>query len=76
MNLKPVLEKLYEGDYDLLVTDIYQEPQTANTAQVYLTPTLIREHPAPVVRIVGNFSSEEEVRRLLGARFSNETPDE
>jgi circadian clock protein KaiB len=75
-NLKPVLGKLFEGGYELRVTDIYQEPQKANTAHVYVAPTLVREHPEPVVRMVGGFSSEDEIRSLLIARFPNETPDE
>lgn len=75
-NLKPVLEKLFDGDYELRVTDIYQEPQKANAAQVYLAPTLVREHPEPVVRIVGDFSSEDDIQSLLIARLSNETADE
>lgn len=75
-NLKPVLERLFDGDYELRVTDVYQEPQTANAAQVYLTPTLVREQPAPVLRIVGDFSSEEKITSSLMAGLSNEFPDE
>lgn len=75
-NMKPVLGKLFEGNYDLRVTDIYQEPQAANAARVYLAPTLIREHPAPVVRVVGDFSSREEIRSLLTGRLQNDTQDE
>lgn len=75
-HLKPVLEKLFEGHYELRVTDIYQEPKKANAAKVYLAPTLVRESPAPVLRIVGDFSSEEVITSLLIARLSNEVPDE
>lgn len=75
-HLKHVLEELFEGDYELRVTDIYQEPQTANAARVYLAPTLVREHPGPVLRIVGVFSSGEETRSSLIAWLSNEVPDE
>ena len=75
-HLKPVLEKLFEGDYELRVTDIYQEPQKANAANVFLVPTLVREHPEPELRIVGDFSSEEKIRSSLMARFSNSSSDE
>jgi len=75
-NLKPVLERLWGGDYELRVTDIYQEPQTANAARVYMAPTLVREQPAPELRIVGDFSSEEELISSLMAGLSDETPDE
>ena len=75
-NLKPVLEKIFDGEYDLRVTDIFQEPQEAHAAGVDLAPTLVREYPAPVLKMVGNFSSGEEIRSLLIARLSNETPDE
>lgn len=75
-HLKSVLKELFEGDYELRITDIYQEPQKANAAQVYLAPTLIREHPAPVLRIVGDFSNEEEITSSLIADLLNEAPDE
>ncbi|MGH7972391.1 MAG: circadian clock KaiB family protein, partial [Limisphaerales bacterium] len=75
-NLKPVLEKLFDGDYELRVTDIYQEPHKANAVQVYVTPTLVREHPEPVVRMVGDFSSEDVIRSLLIEQLTNEKPDE
>lgn len=75
-NLKPVLEELFDGDYELRVTDIYQEPQKANAAQVYVAPALVREHPEPVVRIVGDFSSEDGLRSLLMERLTSEMPAE
>lgn len=75
-NLRPVLEDLFEGDYELFVTDIYQEPHKATAAQVYMAPTLIREYPAPVMRVVGDFSNEENIRAMLAPEASNETPDE
>jgi hypothetical protein len=41
-----------------------------------LAPTLIREHPAPVLRIAGDFSSEEKIRSSLIAWLSKDVPDE
>jgi circadian clock protein KaiB len=74
-NMKRVLEELFGGDYELLVTDIYQEPEKVEAAQVYLVPMLVREQPEPEVRITGDFSSEDDVRSLLVAGLAIETPD-
>lgn len=75
-NLRPVLEGLYEGDYELLLTDIYQQPQEATAARVHMAPTLIREYPAPVLRVVGDFSNEKNIRAMLAPRAPNKIPDE
>jgi circadian clock protein KaiB len=74
-NLRPVLEGLYEGDYELLVTDIYQQPHEATAARVHMAPTLVREYPAPILRVVGDFSNMKNIRAMLAPGASSEIPD-
>jgi len=40
----------------LEVIDIYQSPDLARAYQIVATPTLIREHPAPERRFIGNMA--------------------
>lgn len=45
------------GGYDLVVIDIYQQPILARDGQIFATPTLVREFPRPVRRLIGNLSN-------------------
>ena len=45
------------GNFDLEVIDIYQQPILARDGQILATPTLVREFPRPVRRLIGNLSN-------------------
>jgi circadian clock protein KaiB len=60
-NLKAICEQHLKGRYDLEVIDIYKSPQSAIGQQIVATPTLIKELPAPLRRIVGDLSNRERV---------------
>jgi circadian clock protein KaiB len=45
-----------QGEYELEVIDIYQQPILARDGQILATPTLVREFPRPVRRLIGNLS--------------------
>ena len=45
------------GEYELEVIDIYQQPILARDGQILATPTLVREFPSPVRRLIGNLSN-------------------
>ncbi len=72
-NVKGILESLFAAAYELKVTDVYQEPQVGMAAEVHSTPTLIREHPTPAIRISGDFSGEKIDQSLLVALVPKET---
>jgi circadian clock protein KaiB len=46
-----------EGTYELKVIDVYQQPLLARDGQIVATPTLVRELPRPVRRLIGNLTS-------------------
>lgn len=60
-NLKAVCEEYLVGQYDLEVIDIYQQPLLAKGDQIVATPTLIKQFPVPVRRLVGDLSQQERV---------------
>ena len=45
------------GDFELKVIDVYQQPILARDGQIVATPTLVREFPKPVRRLIGNLAN-------------------
>lgn len=74
-NLKAICEKHLKGRYELEVIDIYKQPQLASGEQIIATPTLIKQLPAPLRRIVGDLSDAERVLLGLDLCISNERKD-
>jgi circadian clock protein KaiB len=46
-----------KGNFELEVIDVYQQPILARDGQIVATPTLVREFPQPVRRLIGNLSN-------------------
>lgn len=63
-NLREVCEKNLEGRYTLEVIDIYQQPELARGEQIIAAPTLIKDLPPPLRRMIGDLSSTERI--LIG----------
>lgn len=63
LNLKALCEEHLPGRYELVVVDVYQQPELAEGDRVVATPTLIRKLPLPLRRLVGDLSDSE--RTLL-----------
>ena len=62
--IKALCEERLQGRYELEVIDIYQHPQLAIDEQIIAVPTLVKQLPPPLRRLVGDLSNEERV--LLG----------
>ena len=63
--VKDVCEGLLDGNYDLEVVDLYAEPARAAEEQVLAAPTLVRQSPPPLRRLIGNLEDPERLRRGL-----------
>jgi circadian clock protein KaiB len=70
-NLKAICEKHLKGNYELEITDVYQQPLIAQREQVIALPMLIKESPMPVRRLIGDMSDTEKVLRGLGLPAAN-----
>jgi circadian clock protein KaiB len=46
-----------EDHCDLEVIDVYQQPILARDGQIDATPTLVKEFPLPVRRLIGNLAN-------------------
>ena len=67
-NLKEICEKEMEGLYELQVIDVLESPQLAENEKILATPTLIKDLPPPLKRVIGDLSNSERV--LLGLDLS------
>ncbi|MDQ2769920.1 MAG: circadian clock KaiB family protein [Bacteroidota bacterium] len=65
-NIKALCEEYLAGRYELLIIDIYQEPELAQREDLIGVPTLIKRHPGLVRRLVGDLSDRERVLKALG----------
>ena len=63
-NLRKICEEELEGRYDMEVIDVLERPQLAEDEKIMATPTLVKELPPPLRRIIGDLSDKENV--LLG----------
>ena len=63
-NVRAVCDEYLDGHFDLEVVDIYQQPDLAKGEQIIAAPTLIKELPLPLRRIIGDMSDRD--RLLVG----------
>jgi circadian clock protein KaiB len=68
VNIKKLCEAHLQGRYVLEVIDLYQQPHLAQGEQIIAVPTLIRELPSPLRRVIGDLSSTERVLVGLDVR--------
>lgn len=67
-NVVAICDERLKGKYDLTVVDVYQEPERAKREQVIAAPTLIKKHPGPPRKLIGDLSNRAEVLRGLGLK--------
>jgi circadian clock protein KaiB len=60
-SIKSICEQHLQGRYDLEVIDIYQHPELAKEKQIVAVPTLVKELPDPLRRLIGDLSDRERV---------------
>jgi len=57
LRTRQLCETELKGQYELEVIDVYQQPILARDGQIIATPTLVREFPQPVRRLIGNLAN-------------------
>jgi circadian clock protein KaiB len=71
-NVRALCEEYLAGRFDLEVIDIYQQPAVAVSAQIVAAPTLIKQAPAPVRRMIGDLSNRDKI--LVGLNIIASPP--
>jgi len=63
-NLQRICEQELQGRFKLDIVDVLEHPQAAEDDRILATPTLIKQLPPPLRRVIGDLSDREKV--LLG----------
>lgn len=69
-NLRRICEEHLPGRYEIEVIDLRENPKLAREHNIVAIPTLVRELPVPLRKIIGDLSDEEKV--LVNLRLENE----
>ena len=68
-NLKRLCEEHLQGEYEIEIVDLLQNPQLAQGDQIFAIPTLVRKLPEPMRKIIGDLSNTERVLVGLDLRL-------
>ncbi|HEX5462724.1 MAG TPA: circadian clock KaiB family protein [Steroidobacteraceae bacterium] len=60
-NLKQICEEYLADRYRIEIIDLLENPQLARGDQILAVPTLVRQLPEPVKKIIGDLSNTERV---------------
>ncbi len=60
-NLKTICETHLAGRYLIEVIDLKEQPQLAREHNIVAIPTLVRQLPVPIRKIIGDLSDTEKV---------------
>ena len=61
LRARQLCETELAGNFELEVIDVYQQPILARDGQIVATPTLVKEFPPPVRRLIGNLATANEL---------------
>ena len=63
-NLQRLCKEELDGCYEIEIIDVLEHPQLAENDRILATPTLIKQLPPPLRRVIGDLSNRDKV--LLG----------
>lgn len=69
-NLKRICETHLKGQYQIEVVDLLVNPALAKGDQIIAVPSVVRQLPAPVKKIIGDLANEERVLVGLDLRIA------
>lgn len=65
-NIKKIFSKHLHNHYELEIIDVYQQPAVARKDNIIALPLLIKKHPLPERRLIGDMSDMEKVLYNIG----------
>jgi circadian clock protein KaiB len=60
-NIRRICEDDLGGEYELEIIDVLEQPDRAESERVLATPTLIKQLPPPLRRVIGDLTDRERV---------------
>lgn len=73
-NLKKICEEYLQGQYTIEIIDLSQQPQLAIEHSIVAIPTLVRQLPEPIKKIIGDLSNTEKV--LVGLQILRQADEQ
>lgn len=67
-NIKTICEKYISNNYTLEIIDIHKNPAALQEHDVIACPTLLKQSPGDLKKLIGDMSNEEKVLSGLGIR--------
>jgi len=64
-NITAICEERLAGAYSLDVIDLIENPALAEGHQIFAVPTLVRQLPHPLRKVIGDLSEPEKVLAAL-----------
>ena len=64
-NIREICEQYLPGQYELEIIDVSQDPQKTREYQILALPTLLKELPEPLRKVVGDLSEKEKVLEAM-----------
>ena len=71
-NLTVLCEVCLPHRHEIEVVDVFREPARALAEGIFMTPTLLRLEPSPLMKVVGTLSNTQVVYRALGLPAAGE----
>ncbi len=66
-NLNRICEEFLQGQYEVEVIDLLENPHLAEGDQIIAIPTLVRKLPEPIRKVIGDLSDTE--KTLIGLQL-------
>jgi len=66
--VKKLCEEHLAGRYELEIVDLCQHPELAQAAQIIAAPTLVKEMPPPLRRLIGDLTDPDRVLVALNLK--------
>jgi circadian clock protein KaiB len=60
-NIEAICKEHLEGRYSIDVIDLLEQPALAEGRQIFAVPTLVRQLPPPLRKIIGDLADTEKV---------------
>jgi circadian clock protein KaiB len=71
-NIKKIFSKHLHTGYELEIIDVYQQPAIAGRDNIIALPLLVKKHPLPERRLIGDMSDIEKVLYNIGVQNDSE----
>lgn len=68
-NIRNICESYLKDRYELQIIDVYQNASLAQQEQIIALPLLIKKHPLPERKLIGDLSETEKVLNALGVEI-------